>query len=121
MAESPPRLVRAQDWTSGAPFHGHIAGKDFGADITVLYGRFEAIGAGPPLHTHPYDEVFLVQAGRARFTIGNDTLEASSGDVLFGPAEVPHKFENLGPDAFISIDIHMSPEWIQTNLETKPS
>ncbi|MEM9221964.1 MAG: cupin domain-containing protein [Pseudomonadota bacterium] len=118
-ADRRPRVVRADAWTGGAPFHGHIQGNDFGGEITVLYGKFYGLGAGPPLHFHPYEEVFLLQSGRARFTVGDDTLEAAGGDLVLAPAHVPHKFENLGPGPLVSIDIHMSPEWIQTNLEEK--
>ncbi|MBX9460180.1 MAG: cupin domain-containing protein [Brevundimonas sp.] len=47
--------------------------------------------------SHPYDETFIVIEGRARFFVGETTLEAAAGDVVLGPAGVPHRFENLGP------------------------
>ena len=34
-----------------------------------------------------------------------------------GPAAVPYKYENLGPETLEVIDIHMSEEWIQIDLE----
>jgi mannose-6-phosphate isomerase-like protein (cupin superfamily) len=55
--------------------------------------------------------------GRALFTVGDEKIEAQEGDVLLGPANVPHKYHNLGPGVLESTDIHLSPEWIQTNLE----
>ena len=75
------------------------------------------IGKGAALHIHPYAETFIVIEGRARYQIGETVIEAQAGDILTGPAEVPHKFTNLGPGRLRTIDIHHSPEWIQTNLE----
>jgi mannose-6-phosphate isomerase-like protein (cupin superfamily) len=37
--------------------------------------------------------------------------------ILVAPANVPHKFENLGPDPLITIDIHESGEFITEWLE----
>lgn len=39
-----------------------------------------------------------------------------AGDIVFGPANVPHGYQNLGPGRLDSLDIHLSPEWIQYNL-----
>jgi mannose-6-phosphate isomerase-like protein (cupin superfamily) len=44
-------------------------------------------------------------------------IEASAGEVVLGPVAVPHRFENLGPGRLQTIDIHHSPEWIQTDLD----
>jgi RimJ/RimL family protein N-acetyltransferase len=32
-------------------------------------------------------------------------------------AGLPHRFINLGPGRLQTLDIHLSPRWIQTNLE----
>ena len=64
-----------------------------------------------------YAETFIVIEGRAHYQIGDAVIEAEAGEILTGPAEVPHKFTNLGPGRLRTIDIHHSPEWIQTNLE----
>ena len=93
-----------------------MQGIALGGSVTVLTYGTEEIGAGPRLHMHPYDETFIIVAGRARFYIGEVVLEASAGEVVFGPAGVPHRFENLGPGRLQTIDIHHSPEWIQTDL-----
>jgi mannose-6-phosphate isomerase-like protein (cupin superfamily) len=66
---------------------------------------------------HPYDEVFIIRKGRARFTIGDEKIEAEAGDVLMGPANIPHKYHNLGPGLLESTDIHLSRTWIQTDLD----
>jgi mannose-6-phosphate isomerase-like protein (cupin superfamily) len=85
--------------------------------VTVLAYGTDKVGEGPRLHVHPYDETFIVTEGRARFFVGEVTLDASKGDVVFGPKGVPHRFENLGPGRLQTIDVHHSATWIQTDLE----
>jgi mannose-6-phosphate isomerase-like protein (cupin superfamily) len=53
-------------------------------------------GAGPALHRHPYPELFLVEAGEAKFSVGDAEFVARAGEVVVGPAEVPHGFTNAG-------------------------
>lgn len=111
------RLTRA-DW-AGDPvqWHGRFEGAALGTGVTVLFFSSDRTGAGPVLHTHPYDEVFIVREGRARFTLGDETLEAGAGDILCASAETPHRFENLGPGRLETTDIHLSPTLIQTDLD----
>ena len=113
----PASRARLFDPAAGGPWRGSVAGTELNGAVTVLtYGTDEP-GMGPRLHVHPYDETFIVIEGRARFFVGDTVLDASAGEVVFGPAGVPHKFENLGPGRLQTIDIHHSPEWIQTDLE----
>ncbi len=111
------KLGRA-DW-GNAPdlWKGRFEGHQIGTDVTVLFFSSDVIGSGPVLHVHPYDEVFILREGRALFTIGEDEIEAEAGDIMLGPANVPHKFRNIGPGRLSSIDIHCSDRWIQTDLE----
>ena len=109
--------ARLFDPTAGGPWRGSVAGLDLNGAVTVLAYGTDETGVGPRLHVHPYDETFVVIEGRARFYVGDTVLDASAGEVVFGPAGVPHKFENLGPGRLQTIDIHHSPEWIQTDLE----
>lgn len=111
-------ILKRADWARREDiWFGRFEGKDIGTDITVLFFTSDQEGDGPPLHVHPYDEVFIVRQGRARFTVGDRTFEAEAGDIVFGPAEVPHKFVNLGPGRLETTDLHLSPRFIQTNLE----
>jgi mannose-6-phosphate isomerase-like protein (cupin superfamily) len=113
-----PVIVKRADWASHDQLRkGNIEGKDFGTDITILFYATGEVGVGPKWHVHPYDEIFIMTKGRALFTVGDEKIEAQEGDVLLGPANVPHKYHNLGPGVLESTDIHLSPEWIQTNLE----
>src|SRR5690606_15958614 len=98
------------------PWRGFVEGIATGAQVTVLSYGTDMVGTGPRLHVHPYDETFILVEGSARFFVGDTTLEASAGEVVLGPAGIPHRFENLGPGRLQTIDIHHSPRWIQTDL-----
>jgi mannose-6-phosphate isomerase-like protein (cupin superfamily) len=117
MTREPVHLKRS-DWASDARlWRGVLEGKRIGTGVTVLFFSTDEIGKGPRWHVHPYDEIFIVRTGRARFTIGDSAIEATAGDILLGPANVPHKYSNLGPGRLETTDIHVSDRWIQTDLE----
>lgn len=112
-----PGVIRRREWASHETmWKGVVQGADLGTDVTILFFSTDEVGAGPAWHVHDYDEVFVVRSGRALFKIGDREVEASAGDVLFGPARIPHKFRNLGPGLFETTDIHLSARWKQTNL-----
>lgn len=112
-----PGKARLFESAGDGPRRGSVNGETLGTQITVLtYGNDEP-GTGPVLHVHPYDEVFVVQQGRARFFVGDEVIDAEAGETVMGPAGVPHRFVNLGPGRLQTLDIHLSPKWIQTNLE----
>ena len=117
MTRGARRLGRA-DWAiDAALWRGRIEGADLGTGTTIIFYATEETGKGPLWHVHPYDEVFIIRTGRALFTVGDEKIEAVEGDVLLGPAGIPHKYHNLGPGLLESIDIHLSARWIQTDLD----
>src|SRR5688572_622981 len=69
------------------------------------------------LHKHPYKEIFIVQEGVSTFTLGSETLQAQAGQVIIVPAEMPHKFSNLGSLRLTQIDIHINKEFLTDWLE----
>ena len=72
-------------------------------------------GGGPGLHTHPYEEVFVIQDGGVTFTVGEATIEAKGGQIVVVPADVPHKYVNSGRARHIDIDAsgRMITEWLE--------
>lgn len=118
MAKAAKKLAR-EDWARHPladvkPFwQGRAEGTDIGADVTILFFTTDEVGDGPKLHVHTYDEIFVIREGRALFTVGNEKIEAGAGDVVFGPANVPHKFHNKGPGRLETTDIHLSPRFEQ--------
>ena len=92
-------------------------GKHYGDTNLSFIWVDVAPGEGPKLHSHPYEEVFIVQEGQATYTVGTSTLEVTAGHVIIVPAEVPHKFINSGQGRLRQVDIHSSPRFITRWLE----
>ena len=86
----------------GAPFSAYI--------VTAKPGQ------GPPLHKHPYVEVAFVIEGSARITVGDTEREVEAGGIAVIPADTPHRFVNSGDNLLRQIDVHASPNFIQTDL-----
>ncbi|WP_282798263.1 cupin domain-containing protein [Streptomyces sp. CC224B] len=50
---------------------------------------------GPPQHRHSqHDEGFYVLSGTVRFTVGEDTCDATTGTFVLVPPGAPHTFAN---------------------------
>lgn len=94
-------------------FQGHLYG---GVGVSFLLVDAPP-GGGPKLHAHPYEEVIVVQEGRATFTVGGSTVEVSGGHIVVVPAGVPHGFVNSGDGPLRQVDIHhsgrMVTEWLE--------
>jgi mannose-6-phosphate isomerase-like protein (cupin superfamily) len=94
-----------------------IEGETVGSQVSLIMVYSTRDGAGPRLHRHPYTETFVVRHGRALFTVGDERLEASGGQILVVPAFAPHKFAVIGPDPFVSTNIHANAtfetEWLE--------
>ena len=93
---------------------GRFEGRGHGSSVSFFIGTFPE-GAGPGLHTHPYDETFIVEAGSATFTVGDETLELGEGQIAVVPAETPHKF--VSGEGFRLISIAPSDHMAQEDLE----
>jgi mannose-6-phosphate isomerase-like protein (cupin superfamily) len=91
-------------------------GKHHGAGVSFFLST-HAPGEGPKLHRHPYEETFILQAGTATFTVGDETLEGTPGHVLIVPPNTPHKFVNSGDGRLQQVSIHSAPEIVQEDLE----
>ena len=74
-------------------------------------------GVGPKVHRHPYAEVFIVQAGRATFRIGDETIDVDAGHVVVSPPGEAHGFTNTGDGELRLTAIHgasrFTTEWLE--------
>ncbi|MFD1144699.1 cupin domain-containing protein [Larkinella insperata] len=84
--------------------HGHLM--TFRVTTEQTNGTFSLIevilrqGCEPPKHVHEReDELFFIQEGNLRFTIGDRIIDAKVGDTVFLPRTIPHAFEVLTPTA----------------------
>jgi quercetin dioxygenase-like cupin family protein len=91
-----PRAVRKEEgearWWFGALAELKATAADTGGQMTIIEVT-EHPGAEAPLHVHHRDdEGFWILEGEVTFEVGGETIEASAGDYVFGPREVPHRF-----------------------------
>ena len=91
-------------------------GLKFNTGVSFIWVDMEP-GHVVRLHQHPYQEIFIIQEGSSTFTIGDQTIEAQTGQIVIAPANVPHKFVNTGGVQLKQIDIHVSKEIITQWLE----
>jgi quercetin dioxygenase-like cupin family protein len=85
------------------------------APLSIFVTEYDR-GHGPPLHLHPYPEVFVVQTGTAEFTVGEDNLRVSGGHIVVVPGQTPHGFKGAGDDKLRVVSVHPSGEVLQTDL-----
>lgn len=85
MAEA--HLIPRERWADEPDrWKGEFEGGAFGAGLSVIFVSTDEIGYGPKLHRHPYPETFIVRVGRARFTVGDRTIDAEAGQIVVAPA-----------------------------------
>jgi mannose-6-phosphate isomerase-like protein (cupin superfamily) len=92
-------------------------GRNYGDIVVSFFLVHTEPGNGPSLHTHPYEEVFIVQEGEVTFVVGTETLTVTGGNVVIAPPETPHKFTNSGTTPLRQLSIHPTKEIITTWLE----
>ena len=100
-----------------APATRNVEGYEIGSSVSVIREYETEPGAGPRLHQHPYTETFVIQRGRALFTIGGEQREGAAGDVLVCPPNTPHKFAALGPEPYEAVHIHENDRFVTEWLE----
>jgi quercetin dioxygenase-like cupin family protein len=58
----------------------------------------EPPGMEAPLHVHHReDEGFWILEGEVTLYVGDETIEASAGDFVWGPRDIPHRY-TVGPN-----------------------
>ena len=111
----PANPIRASDLPSSETA-SRFDGSAYGAQVSFFLSR-NLPGTGPSLHRHPYDETFIVEDGTVTFTVGDETIEATGGDILVVPAHTPHAFVNSGSTRLRQISIHpvatMETDWLE--------
>ena len=87
-----------------------LVGSEHGAGVCLIFVEAPP-GKVVALHSHPYEELLIVQEGRGVFTIGDEELEAGAGEIVIVPAGVVHGFANRGDVPLNQLDIHVSPSF----------
>ena len=74
-------------------------------------------GEGPPVHVHPYPEVFIVETGTATFTVGDEELIVPGGHIVVVPSETPHGYKGAGDETLRVVSFHPSGTVQETSVE----
>jgi quercetin dioxygenase-like cupin family protein len=82
-------------WFLGGLYEVRLSSDETGGAETVVQFSIPE-GMGPPPHVHDCDETVFVLDGRARFHIGDDTMELGPGAVVHFPAGTAETFEPIG-------------------------
>ena len=60
--------------------------------------RWYAPRGSDPQTPHERDEIYVIAAGRAAFVRGGERVTVATGDLLFVPASMGHRFEDMSAD-----------------------
>lgn len=78
----------------GARFTVKLTAKDTGGELSLLEVEVPA-GYSAPLHVHyAEDETFWILDGDVTFEVGGERIETGPGAAVFGPRNIPHRFES---------------------------
>jgi mannose-6-phosphate isomerase-like protein (cupin superfamily) len=84
-------------WVVGDLVTFKIGGQD-AQGVFALAEEVTPPQGGPPPHLHTReDETFYVVEGELEFVVGERTLSASAGSVVYAPRGILHSFRNVGP------------------------
>jgi quercetin dioxygenase-like cupin family protein len=82
------RVLKVDDLAPEPGRSGRFEGYEHGASVSFFVSRVPE-GGGPGLHTHPYEETFVIHDGSATFTAGEETVEAEPGMIIIVPPTRP--------------------------------
>jgi mannose-6-phosphate isomerase-like protein (cupin superfamily) len=85
-------LLEAQQ-AAGRPYLEFLRRPSLSVGLYVL-----PAGALDAQQPHTEDEIYVVAAGGALFTAGDQTREVRAGDLLFVAAGVPHRFHDISEE-----------------------
>jgi quercetin dioxygenase-like cupin family protein len=79
-------------WWFGSLAELKATAADTGGQMTIVEVT-EPPGMEAPLHVHHRDdEGFWILEGEVSFEVGGTIIEASAGDYVFAPRDIPHRF-----------------------------
>jgi quercetin dioxygenase-like cupin family protein len=70
-------------------------------------------GAVVPVHSHPNEQISMLESGAVRFTISGEERVLRAGDVLVIPPDAPHMVEAI--EDSLAVDLFSPPreDWIR--------
>jgi mannose-6-phosphate isomerase-like protein (cupin superfamily) len=111
-------VIHTGIWTQGGTRDFELEGAEIGSPSTLILTDM-AKNRGPRLHRHPYPEVWVILAGAARFTAGDEIIDAGPGDIVHVEADTPHKFVVTSEEPAKMVCIHHAPRFTTVWLEPR--
>ena len=71
-----------------------LRSEETGGQVSVTEVEVPPHTAGPPLHTHDFDEAFYMREGELIFQVGEALVTKGAGELSFAPRNVPHALAN---------------------------
>ena len=62
--------------------------------VSMMENVVSARSAGPPLHTHDFDEAFYILEGELIFQVEDELITKRAGELAFTPRNVAHALAN---------------------------
>lgn len=89
--------------TAGSLSMGPLVLRPFaGEQLMVVRVEGEA-GSVAPGHSHPHEQITLVEKGKLSFVVGGEEMEVRAGEILHIPSGVEHEAELLEDAVFYDI------------------
>ena len=67
-----------------------------GATNLTIWELHSPVDTGAPMHVHPHEESITVLQGHIVARIGEERVEAHTGQTIYMPVDVPHGFRVVG-------------------------
>ena len=71
-----------------------LRGEQSGGHVSIVEIVVPAGSAGPPLHTHDFDEAVYMLEGELTFQVRDEVATKRAGEVSFAPRNVAHTLAN---------------------------
>ena len=71
-----------------------LRSEETGGQMSVTEIEVPAHSAGPPLHTHDFDEAFYMLEGELIFQVDKELATKGAGELSFAPRGVAHTLAN---------------------------
>lgn len=104
-------MMKAVDWAQ-IPYEDVRPGvrrRAFGTPDVLLVMNECMPGMELKPHSHPFEQVVLIVAGRAIYHVGADANEMGPGSVLLVPAGAEHYIEPVGNEPVLNLDVFSPP------------
>jgi quercetin dioxygenase-like cupin family protein len=110
MTETRSAIFQHRDWSSipAERVADGIERQVISGDQLMVCRLRLAPGVVTAIHTHPHEQITLVERGSVRFTIGGQERLSSAGDVLHFPPQCEHGATMLNEEVVL-IDIFSPP------------